>query len=465
MENKQEKNVLDQIDLLSMIKDVARQWLIIILCSAAVSLLVNVYKCYTYVPEYTVNTTFAVTAKGMSNNIYSNLNTTISMAEEMKLIMDSSILKKRVAEELGMSSFAAKTNVEVVSETNMVVLTVKSGSALNAYRIMKAILNNYTDISDYVIQNAILEIIQAPTIPTSVSNPLNTRSPMKKAGLATAAMLIALFAFLSFLKDTVKNEAEVKEKIDCRFLGSVYHENKKRGLKKKKSQIMLITNPFLSFRFIESNKMIASKIRSRMENYKMKTILVTSVMENEGKSTVAANIALALAQENKKVLLIDFDFRKPAQYKIFDMKEEETNNLPEIIRNKTGFNTLIKKHDKYPLYMMFNSTPTFSMETEINSDTFSQILDFCKQKMDYVIIDSSPMALVSDTEEIAHFCDGSVIVIRQDYVLGKDINDTIDILNRSRARVIGCVFNNVRAGILPGTGNYGYGGHYGKYGK
>lgn len=74
---------------------------------------------------------------------------------------------------------------------------------------------------------------------------------------------------------------------------------------------MLIQNPLRSFAYVESSKMAASRVRSYMDKEDAKVLLVTSVMENEGKSTVAANLALSLAQEGSRVMLIDCDFRKP----------------------------------------------------------------------------------------------------------------------------------------------------------
>ena len=102
------------------------------------------------------------------------------------------------------------------------------------------------------------------------------------------------------------------------------------------------------------------------------------------------------------------------------------------------------------------------MEGLIENGTLKNILDFCRQRMDYIIMDTSPLSLVSDTEELAELADASVLVIRQDLVLAKDINDAVDILNQTRVKVLGCIFNDVMTGFAGSTGNYGYGGHYGK---
>ena len=99
--------------------------------------------------------------------------------------------------------------------------------------------------------------------------------------------------------------------------------------------------------------MAASRIRSRMDRKEAKSLLVTSVAENEGKSTVASNIAVSIAQEGKKVLLIDADFRKPSLYKIFDLDKSQVTNLVGILRSGVGMQKSILIIRTRELLMMY----------------------------------------------------------------------------------------------------------------
>ena len=471
MDKKTEHSLSGQIDVLSIVKDILRQWWVILILSISASLFANIWVSLNYQPVYTVKSTFVVTARGMNANVYQNLSSAKELAEQFSRVLESNVLKRKVAEELGMESFTANTSVEIVPESNLMELTVEAGSAMEAYHVMKSIMNNYSSVSDYVIANVILEVIQNPVIPVSPSNPLDTKSVMGKAFLIAAAVLTAIFAMLSYMKDTVKNEREVREKIDTKLLGSIYHEKKAkffRRMKKVKTLTMLINNPMLSFRFVESNRMMASRVRSYLHKYGHKVLLITSVMENEGKSTVAANLALALAQENKNVLLIDCDFRKPAQYKIFAADERDIVDLPKILETRSGLNSMVRRYKSTSLYTIFNETTTKHLEELLEKGTLQKMLTFFREKMDYIILDTSPMALVSDTEELANLSDATALVVRQDMVLAKDINDAIDVLNETNGKVLGCIFNDVSTGITERISRYGYGGYYGyggHYGK
>lgn len=466
MEERIDGGLVPQIDLISMLKDIAKEWWAILLLSLAVALFADIWVNVTYQPEYKTSTTFVVTAKGMNTNVYQNLNSTQQLAQQFTEIMDSNVLKKKVAQDLKMSSLNIDSSVDLVPETNLITLSVKAGTAVESYRILQSIMKNYNTVSDYAIKNVIIETIQSPAVSMAPVNPLNEKKTMIVAFIAAAAVFMVLVAGLSYLRDTIKNPKDVTSKLDTRLLGSIYHEKKSKSIKlrkKKEFVSMLISNPLRSFQYAESNKLMSSRVRSYMDKENAKTLLVTSVMENEGKSTVAANLALGLAQEGSRVMLIDCDFRKPAQYKIFDMEGKDADDLGKVLTGKAGTENLICNWNDTNLYMILNRTSSNSIEALLKSTTLRQIVGFCRQNMDYVIIDTSPLALVSDTEELAQMADASVLVVRQDTVLTKDINDAIDILNNTRGKVLGCVLNDASSSQITGsTAHYGYGGYYEK---
>lgn len=438
----QEKDFLESLDILSIIKDILKQWWVILLFSLSAALCTSVIATETFHPQYTVNTTFVVTSKGLNTSVYNNLSDTMTMAEQFKQILDFNLLKSKVKDDLGLDSYDAATDITVVENTNMIRMSVTSSSAVLSYRITKSILRNYHEVSDYVFPNIILEIMEAPSIPSGPSNAYNNWKAMQKAFILTAIVLILIFAIFSYLKDTVKNEEDAKNKIDARLLGTIYREKKKRMVKQQ-NRAMLVTNPLISYKFLESYRMITSKLVNRMEKRHAKVLLVTSVTENEGKSTVASNLALCMAKEGNRVLLIDCDFRKPALYKIFSGTGSTVVNLPDILKSNNIPPQLISHIKDGNLYTILNDTQSFILEDLMNTGVFARIMSICRNSMDYIVVDTSPIALVSDTVQIAEHADASVVVMSQDRILARDINDTIDSLNNTKAQVVGCIFNNV----------------------
>ena len=465
MEERIDSENVQQIDLISMLKDIGREWITILLLSIAAALFADIWICATYQPEYKTSTTFVVTAKGMNSNIYQNLTSTKDLAQQFTEILGSNVLKKKVAQDIGVNSRDVETSVDLVPETNLITLSVKAKTAAESYRVLRSVMENYNTVSDYAIKNVIIETIQQPSVAMSPSNPLNEKRMVLKVFLIAAGCLIVLVAGISYIRDTIKNPGEVSSKLDTRLLGTIAYEKKSKSLsmnRKKGYLSMLISNPLRSFAYVESSKMAASRVRSYMDKEQAKVLLVTSVMENEGKSTVAANLALSLAQEGNRVMLMDCDFRKPAQFKIFDVRDNEETDLGDVLINHKSADRIIRNWNDSNLYMILNKTSSNSIETLLKSTTLKQIIAFCRERMDYVVVDTSPLALVADTEELAQMTDASVLVVRQDTVLAKDINDAIDILNNTRGKVIGCILNGTASQSTGGNSHYRYGGHYGK---
>ena len=465
MEERIDSENVQQIDLISMLKDIGREWITILLLSVAAALFADIWICATYQPEYKTSTTFVVTAKGMNSNIYQNLTSTKDLAQQFTEILGSNVLKKKVAQDIGVNSLDVETSVDLVPETNLITLSVKAKTAAESYRVLRSVMENYNTVSDYAIKNVIIETIQQPSVAMSPSNPLNEKRMVLKVFLIAAGCLIVLVAGISYIRDTIKNPGEVSSKLDTRLLGTIAYEKKSKSLsmnRKKGYLSMLISNPLRSFAYVESSKMAASRVRSYMDKEQAKVLLVTSVMENEGKSTVAANLALSLVQEGNRVMLMDCDFRKPAQFKIFDVRDNEETDLGDVLINHKSADRIIRNWNDSNLYMILNKTSSNSIETLLKSTTLKQIIAFCRERMDYVVVDTSPLALVADTEELAQMTDASVLVVRQDTVLAKDINDAIDILNNTRGKVIGCILNGTASQSTGGNSHYRYGGHYGK---
>lgn len=461
-----EKNLRQQIDIFSILRDVAREWITILLFAISASLLTNVWVTETYVPVYTSKAIFTVSSKSANGSIYQDLSSAESLAGRFAKVLESNVLKKKVAEDLGQESFTAQTSVKQIEETNMVELTVTANSAMDSYRTITSIMENYDQISHYVVGNVILYVIQQPVIPLAPSNSKSPVRPMQYAFLLGALAAIAYVAFFSHRRDTVKNSHQMKEKIDAKMLGAVCHEKVKCNRKKPDEYpSMLIDNPLRSFAFVESSRMAAARVRSRMDRSHVKVVMVTSVAENEGKSTVAANAALSLAKEGKKVLLIDCDFRKPSQYKIFGQTEEM--NFVQLLKDGTA-EAAVTQYQNTSLYGVFNTQADSSAEQLLESGELKRMIDRYRESMDYIILDTAPLALVSDTEDLARLADNTILIVREDAILAKKINDTIDVLNQTNAQVLGCILNNAAQSLVAKAGYNGYsayGGQYGKYAK
>lgn len=415
-----------------------------------------------YKPQYTASATVAVSMKNASySSLYSNLTTTSEIAGTLTGLFGNRVFQELSADRPGSQQLSGKLEASVVPETNILRLSVTADDPVAAFRTLRFWLDNYDAVSQHVFQNVVLRELDAPTVPRAPSNPLHLGTAVKRAFLIGAAGMTLVLLAMAVLSDTVQTSDAVRHKVDARLFATIHHEEKNKTLRsrlKRTKKGLLISMPATGFYFTEEIEKLASKVNHSAQRNKGKVLLVTSVAENEGKSTVAANLSLSLARQGKKVLLIDADLHKASQYKLFDRK-----NTSELSRMLAGAQEMQPEYlEKEQLYAIFSIRACAGAAELLSSPQMHQLLADMRTKMDFIIIDTPPMAMFSDAETLADQADLSLLVIRQDCVTAQRINDAVDALNQCAAHFLGCVFNDVRHLSLPSAGHgYGYGYGYG----
>lgn len=226
---------------------------------------------------------------------------------------------------------------------------------------------------------------------------------------------------------------------------------------------VLITNPATSFQFSEMIRKLRSRVEQQMGSDKV--LMVVSLLENEGKSTVSVNLALSMAKKYSKVLLIDCDLRKPACAKLLHVNWEGPG-VGDILAGKSDPETLVMEDTRSNLQLLLNAEGVSDSGRLVSSRNLDKLLRWAGENYDFVVLDLPPMSKVTDAERIMDVVDGSLLVVRQNAAPAKALNKTIASLNRGKAKMLGCVLNNVRStGASSGQGQGNYYGRYGGYNR
>jgi capsular exopolysaccharide synthesis family protein len=184
-----------------------------------------------------------------------------------------------------------------------------------------------------------------------------------------------------------------------------------------------------------------------------KTIVVTSPSPGDGKSTVASNLAIAMAQTGQRVLLIDADLRKPTQQAIFELNPE--CGLGSVLADRRPVDEAIIPAVVDSLdFLPCGPCPSSPVEL-LNNGFFAELLDQLKERYDKIIIDSPPVMPVADARVIAAMADATVLVLRAEHSTRRLSIAARNELWRVRATRLGLVVNRVPTGKQDSY-NYGY---------
>lgn len=199
----------------------------------------------------------------------------------------------------------------------------------------------------------------------------------------------------------------------------------------------------------------------------VRVIGITSSIENEGKSTVALNLAAQLAQTGKKVLFIDADLRKSVLLRRIRAKGKFAGLTNFLAGNNTLEQTLVHT-DTEGLWLMFTGPVPPNPAELLGSRYFEKMIECLRNTFDYIVIDTSPLGAVIDSAVVSKVCDGMIIVSQYNDVTFKVINQIKNQLEIADAKILGVVINKIPTGrhSYYGYGHYGdYYGSYGNYGN
>ncbi len=240
---------------------------------------------------------------------------------------------------------------------------------------------------------------------------------------------------------------------------------------KRDKKAALVDDPMSGFRFAESTKKLATKVQYQMSKNKRKVLVVSSVAENESKSTIAANLAITLAKQGKRVVLIDGDIRKPSQQLIFGLNTETYTSLSDFLAGAGNLNDIIIPSGRENLLFIGGKDAVPSSTELLGSDRTGKLIEACKNAADYVIIDTPPAGLIGDAQIFGEHADAVLLVTRQNYILAEDINDVLDDFRDNHCKILGVVLNGVQGfstiaeSPVGGSKKYGYGYGYGRYNR
>lgn len=453
-ENKQNQVMI--LRLSCVISSILKKWKVIILVCLVCGMGFDVVKTLTYKPLYSTSLTATLTQE---NNTYSQLEETLSYIKTLNYILNGEIVDEYVIQKMDVENLQATISVSSVSNTNVVRMQVTSPSRKEAYYTLDYLVDWYHEFQDQYKFAYDLNIQDKNPMNMNPINPNSHFTNFRNGSVISGALIVVILGCIAYLRDTIKTPNDISSKIDCRLFSKVPKESKPKGKKfwVKQRKALLITSLKTSFYYKESIKKLRSRFEESAKKHDYKTLLITSSLENEGKSSIAANLAISLAQNNKKVLLIDADIRKPSMHKIFDVKSDLSLN--EYLESNKDYQSQLIQYKNTSLDILCAQKDIEHAEEFMHSPRLSEMIQKARDIYDYVIIDSSPARYLNDPSVINELVDASLLVIKQDNATVEVINETIGRITNVKNNLIGCIYNASILDIVKQHKVYGY--HYG----
>lgn len=446
----EEKNLfyLDELHIPIILKDILLNIWVIILAIATVCMGIFTYENIAYKPQYISEATFVVSPRSNGSYIgfYASLDTASEMAEVFSEVFTSDVLKRKIREELNEPGLAFTINASVAEGTNILCVNAVADSPAKAHSVMLSLIDNYGEVSEYLFGGVVLDTLKAPQVVTNPINPPNTAKMMFMGVFAATFATTAAIVFLSVVRKTVKTRECAKRRLGESPLGVLLRVKKSKTYLKQKSfkkPSFLITNMATGFSYVEALLQTAHKIHHKMRKNNHNVLLVTSCAENEGKSTIASNLALFMEKHGHRVALVDFDLRHPSIHTIFSQQSNMYNmyDMSDCINN--GLPADLGNGDK-KLEIIYCSKPLHHPDIFLTGEHVQTFISELRKKVDYIILDSSPFNVAADTGMILQHADSVVMVVRQDWVPYNMLRDVAEELDSGKAEYLGYILNNYR---------------------
>ena len=264
---------------------------------------------------------------------------------------------------------------------------------------------------------------------------------------------VGVIYLLELTKFKIEGRSDVEKLTNVPIVGDIPLTDEKQGaIAVFENQNNLMSETFRNIR---------TNLQFMLENDK-KVILVTSTVSGEGKSFISANLAISLSLLGKKVIIVGLDIRKPGLNKVFNIPRKEVGITQYLANPEKNLMDLVQPSDvSKNLYILPSGTVPPNPTELLARDGLDKAIETLKKSFDYVILDTAPVGMVTDTLLIGRVADLSVYVCRADYTHKNEYTLINELAENNKLPKLCTVIN----GLDLKRRKYGYYYGYGKYGK
>ena len=257
------------------------------------------------------------------------------------------------------------------------------------------------------------------------------------------ALGIGLAFFLDYLDDSVKNVEDIQAIVRIPMLGTIGHHHLGKDRHPSGQRYLMPAEDSRSqlaeaFRTFRANLLFTGVDRSR------RLIVFSSPLPEEGKTTCVTNLAVALSQMGKKVLMVDADLRKPVLHRVF--RCHRSPGLANVLVEEDWEKALhgaIQATQTQGLHLLVCGDRPPNPSEMLGSEKMGRLIDFLAQRYEFVLFDSPPLLIISDALVLAQRVDGVLLVVRGGKTSRTSLEAAVELLSNAKTEIMGIVLNDV----------------------
>ena len=402
---------------------------------------------------FSVSAGFSSSTDILSHSTYLDSNAAAQLSATFPYVLQSDRMQLLLQQELGDQRAPVSLSASSVADAALFTLTATGSDPQAVYDTLLAAIEVYPAAATTILGDTQIQVIDQPVEPSAA--PINANTALQtgiRRGVVGLVLGLVLVALLSLTRRTVHSAEDLHRLISLSCLSSI--PAVRRGKRtRREAPSLLLTHAGTGSDFSEAMRNLSLKLQRITSKHGAKVVLITSTVPGEGKTTVASNLALALAAEGKRVILIDGDLRKQSLKPLFGIGAH-SDGLVEVLSGKAKNFRLLPVPDSSLLLLSGDGTVA-QPQRLLGSPRMGQILELLRQKLDYILIDTPPAGVLSDAAALAKYADGAIYIVRQDMANSVQIVNSVQSLSGA-VPLYGCVLNCTQAGTTRSGYRYGY---------
>lgn len=455
-EEKQQDSVRAS-DLLAMLaRSFRRLWWLCLVLIVACSAVFGGYARLTYHPQYTASITFLVNIKGSAQGSAAYGSATASqIAKTFPYILTSGLLDSAVCADTGLTVLPA---IRAASEedTNLCTLSVTGSDPAQCDAVLQSVVAHYPDVAELVVGPTELVVMDQTGVPTRPSNPFSWRQPLMRGAVIGALLSLIVLYLSGRARATVTGRDDLQQVTSARYLGALPDVRMKK--RSRNLQPLLDAEAANDRGYRESLRVLSMRTDKALRTSGYRTLLVSSAIPGEGKTTVSYQLALSFARHGRRVLLVDCDLRNPSVQKLAGRPVQA--GLAEYLAGAAKPGQIVTALGKDKPDVIFAGRHAGTQTELLGSEAFRALMNTMRETYDFIVLDTPPCSLMTDAMEAGAAADCALLVVRQDFSSRASVVNSLAALDEYGVPVLGYALNACRRSGRSGYG-YGYGYGYG----